>query len=298
VISRIQEISGKKVSFYPYDVSDELELEKIFQRHTIECVIHFAGKKAANESVLIPLDYYRTNLNTTISLCRVMQRYHVRKFVFSSSAAIYGISDNVPFAEDSPHGACSSPFGWTKCMNEQILRDLCLSDSTWSVQILRYFNPVGAHSSGRIGEDPRGTSDNLMMNITQVAAGKIKKLSIYGADYPTPDGTGIRDYIHVMDLAEGHVAAVKKCISDNGIHVYNLGTGIGYSVFDMLHAFEKTIGRTLPFEIVPRRDGDVAKCFAMTKKAEDELGWKSVRNLQEMCNDSWKWYSDNLNGYE
>lgn len=298
VISRIQEISGKKVSFYPYDVSDELELEKIFQRHSIECVIHFAGKKAVGESVSIPLDYYRTNLNTTISLCRVMQRYNVRKFVFSSSATVYGLNDKVPLSEDSLMGVCTSPYGRTKCMNEQILRDLWISDPTWSVQILRYFNPVGAHSSGRIGEDPRGLPNNLMPYITQVAVGKLKKLSIYGADYPTPDGTGVRDYIHVMDIAEGHVASVKKCLSENGVQVYNLGTGIGYSVFDILHAFEKTIGRTLPFEIVPRRDGDTAVSFAETKKAENELGWKSVRDLQEMCNDSWKWQSENPNGYE
>ena len=298
VISRIQEISGKKVSFYPYDVSDELELEKIFQRHSIECVIHFAGKKAVDESVLIPLDYYRTNLNTTISLCRVMQRNNVKKFIFSSSAAVYGLSDKVPFTEDSPLGACTTPYGWTKCMNEQILRDLCISDPTWSVQILRYFNPAGAHSSGRIGEDPRRLSDNLMSDIIQVAVGKQKKLSIYGADYPTRDGTAVRDYIHVMDLAEGHVASVKKCLSENSIQVYNLGTGIGYSVFDILHAFEKAIGRTLPFDIVPRRDGDTAISFGETKKAENELGWKSVRDLQEMCNDSWKWHNENPNGYE
>ena len=208
VVSRIQEISGQKVFFYPYDVSDELELEKIFQRHSIECVIHFAGRKAVGESIQIPLDYYRTNLNTTISLCRVMQRYNIKNIVFSSSATVYGLSDNVPFTENSPLGVCTNPYGWTKWMSEQILRDLWESDPTWSVLLLRYFNPVGAHTSGRIGEDPRGLPNNLMPYITQVAVGKIKKLHIYGGDYPTPDGTGVRDYIHVMDLADGHVAAV------------------------------------------------------------------------------------------
>jgi len=298
VVSRIQEISGQKVFFYPYDVSDELELEKIFQRHSIACVIHFAGRKAVGESVQIPLDYYRTNLNTTISLCRVMQRYNIKNIVFSSSATVYGLTDKVPFTEDSPLGVCTNPYGWTKWMNEQILRDLWESDPAWSVQLLRYFNPVGAHTSGRIGEDPRGLPNNLMPYITQVAVGRIKQLHIYGGDYPTPDGTGVRDYIHVMDLADGHVAAVKKCISDNSVQVYNLGTGVGYSVFNVLHAFEETVGRSLPFEIGPRRDGDIAVCYAQTSKAETGLGWKAVRNLNDMCRDAWKWQSENPNGYE
>jgi len=298
VISRVQEISGQKVIFYPYDVSDELELEKIFQRHSIECVIHFAGKKAVGESVRIPLDYYRTNLNTTISLCRVMQRHNVKNIVFSSSATVYGISDKVPFTEDSPLGVCTNPYGWTKWMNEQILRDLWASDPAWSIQLLRYFNPVGAHTSGRIGEDPRGLPNNLMPYITQVAVGKLDKLSIHGDDYPTPDGTGVRDYIHVMDLADGHVASVKKCVSDTGVQVYNLGTGKGYSVLEVLHAFEKTVGHSLPYEIGPRRDGDIAVCYAGTMKAEKELGWKATRDLKEMCIDAWRWQSENPNGYE
>ena len=298
VISRIQEISGQKVIFYPYDVSDELDLEKIFQRHSIDCVIHFAGKKAVGESVRVPLDYYRTNLNTTISLCRVMQRHNVKNIVFSSSATVYGMSDKVPFTEDSPLGVCTNPYGWTKWMNEQILRDLWASDTAWSVQLLRYFNPVGAHASGRIGEDPRGLPNNLMPYLTQVAVGKLNKLSIHGDDYPTPDGTGVRDYIHVMDLADGHVASVKKCVSDTGVQVYNLGTGKGYSVLEVLHAFEETVGHSLPYEIGPRRSGDIAVCYAGTQKAEKELGWKATRNLKEMCTDAWRWQSENPNGYE
>jgi len=298
VISRIQEIAGDKVSFYPYDVSDELEIEKIFQRHSIECVIHFAGKKAVGESVRVPLDYYRTNLNTTISLCRVMQRHNVKNIVFSSSATVYGLSDKVPFTEDSPLGVCTNPYGWTKWMNEQILRDLWVSDPSWSIHLLRYFNPVGAHPSGRIGEDPKGLPNNLMPYITQVAVGKLKKLSIHGGDYPTIDGTGVRDYIHVMDLADGHVASVNKCISESGVKVFNLGTGKGYSVLEVLHAFEKTIGRAIPYEIGPRRDGDIAVCFAETSKAKKDLGWEAVRSLDQMCADSWKWQSKNPNGYE
>lgn len=298
VVSRIQQITGKKVIFYPYDVSDELEMEKIFQRHSIDCVIHFAGKKAVGESVRIPLEYYRTNLNTTISLCRVMQRHNVKKIVFSSSATVYGTSDKVPFTEDSPLGICTNPYGWTKWMNEQILRDLWVSDTAWSVQLLRYFNPVGAHTSGRIGEDPKGLPNNLMPYITQVAVGKLDKLQIHGSDYPTPDGTGVRDYIHVMDLADGHVASVKKCITDTGVEVYNLGTGIGYSVLEVLHAFEETIGRPLSYEIGARREGDIAVCYAGTKKAEEELGWKATRDLRTMCEDAWRWQSKNPNGYE
>jgi len=298
VISRIQEISGKKVSFYPFDVSDELEIDKIFQRHNIECVIHFAGKKAVGESVRVPLDYYRTNLNTTISLCRVMQRYNVKNIVFSSSATVYGLSDKVPFTEDSPLGVCTNPYGWTKWMNEQILRDVWASDNGWSVQLLRYFNPVGAHTSGRIGEDPKGIPNNLVPFITQVAVGKLKKLSIHGGDYQTSDGTGVRDYIHVMDLADGHVASVKKCLSESGVQVYNLGTGTGHTVLEVLHTFEKTIGRPIEYEIGPRREGDIAVCYAGTQKAEEELGWKAMRDLETMCNDAWKWQSENPNGYE
>lgn len=298
VVSRIQEITGKKVIFYPYDVSDELEMEKIFQRHPIDCVIHFAGKKAVGESVRIPLEYYRTNLNTTISLCRVMQRHNVKKIVFSSSATVYGLSDKVPFTEDSPLGVCTNPYGWTKWMNEQILRDLWVSDTAWSVQLLRYFNPVGAHTSGRIGEDPKGLPNNLMPYITQVAVGKLDRLYIHGSDYPTPDGTGVRDYIHVMDLADGHVASVKKCLAATGVQVYNLGTGIGYSVLEVLHAFEETVGHPLPYEIGPRREGDIAVCYAGTKKAEEELGWKATRDIKAMCEDAWRWQSENPNGYE
>ena len=298
VISRIQEIAGETVSFYPYDVSDELQMEKIFSRHSITCVIHFAGRKAVGESVRIPLDYYRTNLNTTISLCTVMQRYNVRKIVFSSSATVYGTSDKVPFTEESPLGICNNPYGWTKWMNEQILRDLWASDSAWSVHLLRYFNPVGAHKSGRIGEDPKGMPNNLVPFITQIAVGKLEKLTIHGTDYPTPDGTGVRDYVHVMDLAAGHVASVSKCISESGVKIYNLGTGIGYSVFEVLHTFERIIGHSIPYEIGPRREGDIAVCYADTRKAEREIGWKATFDLFSMCADALKWQNENPNGYE
>lgn len=297
VVSRIQEISGGKICFYPYDVSNELELEKIFKNHSIECVIHFAGKKAVGESVQIPLDYYRTNLNTTISLCSVMQKNNVKKIVFSSSATVYGISDKVPFTEDSPLGVCTNPYGWTKWMNEQILRDLWVSDPAWSVHLLRYFNPVGAHPSGLIGEDPRGLPNNLMPYISQVAVGKLDSLTIYGDDYPTPDGTGIRDYIHVCDLADGHVASVNKCISEEGVRVYNLGTGKGFSVLEVIRAFEKVSGHPISFNIGPRREGDIAVCYAETSKAKEELGWEAIRGLEDMCKDAWRWQNKNPNGY-
>lgn len=297
VISRIQEITGNKVSFYPYDVSNELEMEKVFSRHAFDCVIHFAGKKSVGESVRVPLDYYRTNLNTTISLCRVMQKFNVKNIVFSSSATVYGQSGNVPFTEDSPLEACTNPYGWTKWMNEQILRDLWISDPAWSVQILRYFNPAGAHPSGLIGEDPKGIPSNLMPYISQAAVGRLDVLHIFGDDYQTPDGTGVRDYIHVMDLAEGHAASVKKCISETGVQIYNLGTGRGCSVFELLHAFEKTIGRPIPYRVEPRREGDIAVCYAATEKAERELGWKAVRDIPAMCRDTWRWQSENPEGY-
>jgi len=297
-VSRIQEITGKNVAFYPYDATNEAELDKVFSRHSIDCVIHFAGKKAVGESVHVPLDYYQTNLNTTISLCKVMQKYSVNKIVFSSSATVYGKSQDVPLTEDSPRGICTNPYGWTKWMNEQILNDVWTSDPSWGIHILRYFNPVGAHPSGRIGEDPLGIPDNLVPYITQVAVGRLPKLVIHGNDYPTPDGTGIRDYIHVVDLAEGHVASVAKCLAESGVHTYNLGTGKGYSVMEVVKAFEATIGRSIQYEAGPRRPGDIAVCYASIQKAENELHWKAKHDLFSMCNDAWKWQSDNPNGYE
>ena len=298
VVSRIQEISGKTVTFYPYDAANELELEKVFARHDISCVIHFAGKKAVGESVHMPIDYYRINLNTTLSLCNVMQRHNVKNIVFSSSATVYGTSDIMPLQEDFPLGECTNPYGWTKWMNERILRDIWNSDPSWSIHLLRYFNPVGAHSSGRIGEDPLGIPNNLFPVLLQTAVGRIPKLIIHGNDYPTPDGTVIRDYIHVMDLAEGHVASVNKCLSDSGVNVFNLGTGKGYSVMEILTTFEKAIGRRIPIEIGPRRPGDIAICYAGTQKAETELHWKASRDILSMCKDAWNWQSQNPFGYE
>lgn len=297
VISRIREITGKKVSFYPYDVTDEIELEKIFSRHSIKCVIHFAGKKAVGQSVEMPLEYYRTNLISTISLTRVMQRHNVKNIIFSSSATVYGASKKIPYSEKSPSGKCTNPYGWTKWMNEQIFRDLFQSDPDWSVMLLRYFNPVGAHPSGMIGEDPQGLPNNLFPFVTQVAVGKLDSLPIYGADYQTKDGTGIRDYIHVMDLAEGHVAVVEKCACETGVQIYNLGTGHGFTVLEVIKTFESVIGKKLPYYFCQRRDGDVAASYASTKKAASDLGWKAKRNLREMCEDSWKWQCLNPNGY-
>lgn len=296
-VSRIREITGKKVSFYPYDVTDEIEMEKIFTRHSIQCVIHFAGKKAVAESVDMPLDYYRTNLLSTISVCRVMQRHHVNRIVFSSSATVYGSSGKVPYSENALTGKCTNPYGWSKVMNEQILKDAYYANQDWSVMLLRYFNPVGAHPSGRIGEDPQGMPNNLFPYITQVAVGKLDRLSIYGTDYPTKDGTGIRDYIHVMDVADGHVSAVQKCIRDTGVQVFNLGTGKGYSVLEVIHTFEEIIGKKLPCVLCPRREGDLPVSYASTKKALQELNWKAKRGLREMCEDAWRWQSMNPRGY-
>lgn len=296
-VSRIRSITGNKVTFYPYDITDEIELERIFTRHAIRCVVHFAGKKAVGESVEMPLEYYRTNLLSTISLSRVMKRHGVKNIVFSSSATVYGNSKKVPYSEKSPTGNCTNPYAWTKWMNEQILSDVVRSDPDWSVVILRYFNPVGAHTSGKIGEDPLGLPNNLFPYLTQVAVGKLEQLPIYGSDYPTKDGTGIRDYIHVMDLAEGHVSAVRKCLRDFGVQIYNLGSGKGHSVFEVIHAFEEATARKIPYVICPRREGDVSASYASTKKAAEELHWKSRRTLADMCTDAWRWQESNPQGY-
>ena len=299
VIDRIEKISGVKIQFYKCDVANEDELEIIFKNHNINCIIHFAGKKAVGESVQIPLEYYRNNIMTTIALCSVMSRHHVKNIVFSSSATVYGISDKVPFTEDAELGMCTNPYGWTKWMIEQILKDLYISDHEWSIHLLRYFNPVGAHPSGLIGEDPKGIPNNLMPYITQLAVGRRDELQVYGNDYPTHDGTGVRDYIHVMDLAEGHVASVTACIKGKkGVEVINLGTGKGFSVLDVLHAFEKAVGRTLPYSFNQRRAGDIAICYASTEKAKNVLNWEATRNIDEMCNDAWRWQQQNPNGYD
>ena len=297
VVDRIEEITGTRPIFYLGDVTKREDLEPIFAEHEIGCAIHFAGKKAVKESVTIPLAYYETNIMSTISLCNVMRDHGVKDLVFSSSATVYGESEDFPFTESSPRGNCTNPYGWTKWMIEQILQDLYVSDPEWSIRLLRYFNPVGAHESGRIGEDPKGLPNNLMPNITQVAVGRIDSLKITGNDYPTHDGTGVRDYIHVVDLADGHVAAVQDCMASNGTKIYNLGTGVGYSVLDVVHAFEKVLGRKLPVEFLPRREGDIATSYASTAKAERELGWRAKRGIDKMCADAWRWQSNNPEGY-
>jgi len=297
VIERLETITGKPVCWYNVDVCDAEGLEKVFAEHQFDAVIHFAGYKAVGESVAKPLEYYRNNLDSTLTLCDVMRRHGVKRIVFSSSATVYGVSDNMPLVEDMPTG-CTNPYGWTKYMNEQILRDMAVANPDWAVALLRYFNPIGAHKSGLIGEDPNGIPNNLVPYIAQVAVGKLQKLHVYGDDYPTADGTGVRDYIHVVDLAQGHVAALKKLETGCGLFVVNLGTGKGYSVFDVLHAYEKACGKTLPYVVDPRRPGDIAECYAEPKKALEEMGWKAKLGIEEMCASSWKWQSMNPNGYK
>lgn len=297
VISRIREITGKKSCFYPYDVSDEIEMEKIFSRHNIHCVLHFAGKKAVSESVQIPLDYYKSNFMSTISLLRVMQRHNVKKLVFSSSAAVYGDNEFLPFSEDAVLAHCTSPYGWSKWMIEQMMRDVYRSDPDWSIVILRYFNPAGAHPSGRMGEDPQGLPNNLFPYILRVLAGRLDYLPIYGAEYETSDGTGERDYVHVMDLARGQVLAFEKAIQNTGVSLYNMGTGCAHSVMDVIRVFEEITGKKIACRLAPRREGDVSVSVASTTKAENELGWKATLSLREMCEDAWRWKKMNSTGY-
>jgi UDP-glucose 4-epimerase len=295
-LNRIKEITGKEVTFYEVDLLNREAVEMIFKQHSIEAVIHFAGLKAVGESVAIPLHYYHNNITGTLILCDVMKQYGVKNLVFSSSATVYGMPERVPISEDFPLGA-TNPYGRTKLMIEEILRDLYVADDSWSIELLRYFNPIGAHESGRIGEDPNGIPNNLMPFITQVAVGKLKQLSVFGNDYPTVDGSGVRDYIHVVDLAYGHLKALEKVMSANGVEAYNLGTGTGYSVLEIVAAFEKASGVEVPYQIVDRRPGDVAVCYADARKAKDELGWVAARGIEEMCRDSWKWQKNNPNGY-
>jgi UDP-glucose 4-epimerase len=295
-LNRVKEITGKDVTFYEVDLLNRVEVEKIFKKHTIEAAIHFAGLKAVGESVSIPLHYYHNNITGTLILCDVMKQYGVKNLVFSSSATVYGMPERVPISEDFPLGA-TNPYGRTKLMIEEILRDLYVADDSWSIALLRYFNPIGAHESGRIGEDPNGIPNNLMPFITQVAVGKLKQLSVFGNDYPTVDGSGVRDYIHVVDLAHGHLKALEKVMSANGVEAYNLGTGTGYSVLEIVAAFEKASGANVPYQIVDRRPGDVAVCYADATKAKDQLGWVATRGIEEMCRDSWKWQKNNPNGY-
>jgi UDP-glucose 4-epimerase len=295
-LNRVKELTGKDVTFFEVDLLNRDDVDKIFKQHSIEAVIHFAGLKAVGESVSLPLHYYHNNITGTLILCDVMKQYGVKNLVFSSSATVYGMPETVPISEDFPLGA-TNPYGRTKLMIEEILRDVYVADEGWSIALLRYFNPIGAHESGRIGEDPNGIPNNLMPFITQVAVGKLKQLSVFGNDYPTIDGSGVRDYIHVVDLAHGHLKALEKVMSSNGVEAYNLGTGTGYSVLEIVTAFEKASGVQIPFQIVDRRPGDIAVCYADATKAKNELGWIATRGIEEMCRDSWKWQKNNPNGY-
>lgn len=296
-IERVEEITGKKIPLYNIDVCDVETLDKLFAENKIDAVIHFAGLKAVGESCEIPVAYYRNNLDSTLALLEVMKKYSVANFVFSSSATVYGIPKSVPLVETMPTG-CTNPYGWTKLMNEQILTDAAKADSSLSIVLLRYFNPIGAHESGRIGENPNGIPNNLMPYITQVAAGRLKRLGVFGNDYPTHDGTGVRDYIHVVDLAKGHVKAIDYAEQHKGTEIFNLGTGTGYSVLDIVKAFSKVNNIEIPYDIKPRRAGDIAECYADPTKAYEILGWKAEKNLEDMCRDSWNWQSHNINGYE
>ena len=296
-LKRVETITGKNIRFYEGDVRDEGLMKKIFAENDIACVIHFAGLKAVGESVAKPWEYYDNNLNSTLVLTKVMKEIGMKKIIFSSSATVYSADNEMPLRENSRTGSCTNPYGWTKFMTEQILSGIAHADDQWSIALLRYFNPIGAHASGIIGEDPRGIPNNLMPYITQVAIGRREYLSVYGNDYDTHDGTGVRDYIHVVDLAKGHVAAVKYVVEHSGCEVFNLGTGNGYSVLDMVKAFNEANGLNLPYKIVERRPGDIATCYADPGKSEKVLGWKAEKDLYDMVRDSWNWQSKNPMGY-
>lgn len=296
-LRRIKELSGKDFKFYECDIRDREGLDKIFAAEKVEAVIHFAGLKAVGESCAKPLEYYENNVAGTVTLCEAMRDAGVKKMVFSSSATVYGMNNVSPLREDMPAGGTTNPYGTTKYMIEIILQDLFKSDNEWGITLLRYFNPIGAHKSGRIGEDPNGIPNNLMPYISQVAIGKLPQLSVYGDDYDTEDGTGVRDYIHVVDLAIGHVKAVEKLLGKSGVDIYNLGTGVGYSVLDVVHAFEKASGVKVNYKIAPRRPGDIATCYSDPSKALKELGWKAERGIEEMCEDSWRWQEQNPQGF-
>lgn len=296
-LKRIAELSGKQFAFYECDIRDKKGLDHVFKQEKIDAVIHFAGLKAVGESCAKPLEYYDNNIGGTLTLCEVMKENACKRIVFSSSATVYGMNNVSPLKETMPTGGTTNPYGTTKFMIEIILSDLFKSDNEWSISLLRYFNPIGAHESGRIGEDPNGIPNNLMPYITQVAIGKRECLSVYGNDYDTPDGTGVRDYIHVVDLALGHVKALARVLSKSGLDVYNLGTGTGYSVLDVVNAFEKASGVKINYKIVERRPGDIATCYSDPSKAYNELQWKAERGLEQMCADSWRWQSTNPTGY-
>lgn len=296
-VRRVEKITGRKIPFINCDIRDRAGLDKVFAENKIEAVIHFAGLKAVPESVKQPLDYYDNNIGGTVTLCLAMKAAGVKKIVFSSSATVYGGDNISPLREDMPTGKTTNPYGTTKLYIETILRDLCVSDGEWSVCLLRYFNPIGAHESGLIGEDPRGIPNNLMPYIMRVVSGKLPCLNVYGDDYNTPDGTGVRDYIHVVDLALGHIKALDKVLSSTGCNTYNLGTGKGYSVLEILHAVEKALGKEIPYKIGPRRPGDIDTCFSDPSKAGEELGWRAERGLDRMCEDTLRWQMNNPDGY-
>ena len=297
-LDRVSKITGKPVKFYKADILDRDALNDIFDKETIESCIHFAGLKAVGESVVKPWEYYENNIAGTLTLVDVMRKHNVKNIIFSSSATVYGDPAQIPITEECPKGQCTNPYGWTKSMLEQVLTDIQKADPEWNVMLLRYFNPIGAHKSGTIGENPNGIPNNLMPYITQVAVGKLKELGVFGNDYDTPDGTGVRDYIHVVDLAKGHVKALKKIEENPGLAIYNLGTGKGYSVLDIVKNFEAATGVKIPYVIKPRRAGDIATCYCDASKAEKELDWKAENGIREMCEDSWRWQSNNPQGYE
>lgn len=295
-LTRVKQITGKPLEFYKTDLLDKSAVESIFKTHAIDAVIHFAGLKAVGESVSIPLSYYHNNITGTLHLLEAMKKFEVKNLVFSSSATVYGDPASLPIKEDFELSV-TNPYGRTKLMIEEILKDLYTSDSSWNIALLRYFNPVGAHASGRIGEDPQGLPNNLMPYISKVAVGSLPHVNVFGDDYDTPDGTGVRDYIHVVDLAIGHIKTLPKLFTNPGIVIYNLGTGQGYSVLDMIHSFETASDRKIDYRITPRRPGDIAACYADPSKAEIELGWKAGKNLADMCKDTWHWQKNNPNGY-
>ncbi len=297
-LRRVAKITGKEVPFYKVDILDKEEMDKVFTKEKPDAVIHFAGLKAVGESVEKPYEYYNNNIAGTLCLIDVMRKHNVKNIIFSSSATVYGDPAIIPITEECPKGVCTNPYGWTKWMLEQILTDIQKADPEWNVVLLRYFNPIGAHESGTIGENPNGIPNNLMPYVTQVAVGKLKELGIFGNDYDTPDGTGVRDFIHVVDLAKGHVKALAKIKDKSGLNIYNLGTGVGYSVLDVVKNFEEATGVKVPYVIKPRRAGDIATCYSDASKAKKELGWVAEKGIREMCADSWRWQKNNPNGFE
>ena len=296
-VARVEELTGKKISFYEEDLLNEKAIDAIFEKENIDSVIHFAALKAVGESCQIPLRYFDNNLTGTLNLLKVMEKHGVKSIVFSSSATVYGKPESVPIREDFPLSV-SNPYGGTKLIIEDMLRDIYKSDNEWDIALLRYFNPIGAHESGMIGENPHGIPNNLLPYVAKVAAGQLECVNVFGDDYDTPDGTGVRDYIHVVDLATGHIKALEKLVTHPGLVTYNLGTGVGYSVLDIIKNFEKACGKEIPYKITPRRPGDIDMCYADPAKAKEELGWEATRSIDKMCEDAWRWQTKNPNGYE